>query len=170
MTTMSLFSFRSTRLTPNIGAVANALKIDEEDKEKREARVFEKILKIVETSSNKQYMFIPVIESKTLVFTKDDSVFALNNKGNIMPEKEVARLFGLRDARKGRLPTTVVSAVVSLGAFEVSGKTFQGGKGPSRVRMTADLQQPSTPLLKAETMRVFCIGDNDDEEEPEHAA
>ena len=170
MTTMSLFSFKRTRLTPGIWEVANALKIDVQEKETREARVFEKILKIEETSNNKYYMFIPVVESKTLVFTKDDSVFVPNNKGNILPEKEVARLFGLRDARKGRFPTTVVSAVVSLGSFEVSGKTSQGAVGPSRVRMTADLQQPCTQLLKAETMRVFCVGDNDDEEEPDHAA
>ena len=169
MTTMSLFSFRGTKLTPTIWQVFKALKIDDQNEEAREARVFEQILKINETSSNKHYMFIPVIESKALVFTKDDSVFAANNKGNILPEKEVAKLFGLRDARKGRFPTTVVSAVVSLGAFEVSGKTLQGGMGPSRVRMTADLQQPCTQLLKAETMRVFCVGDNDEEEEPDHA-
>lgn len=170
MTTMSLFSFKSTRLTPSIWDVIKALKIDDKEEKTREARVFQKILRIEETSSNKHYTFIPVIESKTLVFTKNDSVFVPNNKGNIMPEKEVAKLFGLRDARKGRLPTTVVSAVVSLGAYEMIGKTSQGGKGPSRVRMTADLQQPSTQLLKAETMRVFCVGDNDDEDEPDHAA
>lgn len=169
MTTMSLFSFRGTKLTPSIHEVSKALKIDDQDDETREARVFEKILKIYETSSHKHYMFIPVIESQSLVFTKDDSVFVPNNKGNIMPEKDVARLFGLRDARKGRFPTTVVSAVVSLGAFEMSGKTLQGGIGPSRVRMTADLQQPCTQLLKAETIRVFCVSDKDDEEEPDHA-
>lgn len=169
MTTMSLFSFRGTRLTPNIWEVSKALKIDDQDKETREARVFEKILKLYETSTNKHYMFIPVIESKSLVFTKDDSVFVSNNKGSIMPEKDVSRLFGLRDARKGRFPITMVSAVVSLGAFEISEKTLQGGMGPSRVRMTAELQQPCTPLLKAETMRVFCVSNNDDEEEPDRA-
>ena len=114
-------------------------------------------------------MFIPVIESKSLVFTKDDSVFVSNNKGNIMSEKDVSRLFALRDARKGRFPTTVVSAVVSLGAFEVWEKTPKGGMGPSRVRMTADLQQPCTQLLKAETMHVFCVSYNHAEDEPDHA-
>ena len=169
MTTMSLFSFRRTKLTPNISDVSRALKIDDQDKESREAEILRKIQERERAYDGKHYMFIPVMESKSLVFTKEDSVFVNNNIGNIMSETEVSRLFGLRDARKGRFPTTVVSAVVSVGAFEMMGKTSQGGSGPSRVRMTADLQQPCTPLLKAETIRVFCVGDNDEEEEPDHA-
>lgn len=169
MTTMSLFSFRRTKLTLSISDVSRALKIDDQDKETREAKILEQIKEREKACDGKHYMFIPVMESKSLVFTKEDSVFVNNNVGKIMSEVDVSRLFGLRDARKGRFPTTVASAVVSVGAFEMTGKTSQGGLGPSRVRMTADLQQPCAPLLKAETIRIFCVGDNDEEDEPDHA-
>lgn len=165
MTTMSLFSFYGTKLTPSIWSMRQALDIDDQDERTNE--VFEKIQKECDTTA-KPYMFLPVMQSKSLVFTRDDSVFVQNNKDNILKEREVSKLFKLRDERKeGMSPTTVVSAVVSMGAFEITVRDSQGSS--TRVRMKVDLQQPSSKLLKAETIRVYCVNSNvHEEEEPDY--
>lgn len=97
MMIMSLFFFKSIRLILFIWDVIKVLKIDDKEEEMCEVRVFQKILRIEEISSNKYYMFFLVIEFKILVFIKDDLVFVFNNKGNIMFEKEVVKFFGLCD-------------------------------------------------------------------------
>lgn len=164
LSTMSLFSFQSTRLAPKMNDVREVLGIDDEDE--RTIRVFEKIEKECELSS-KRYLFLPVMESKAMLFTRDDKVFCANNRRHILTEKEVTQLFKLRDEEnEGRFPLTMVSAVVSLGAFESS----ESQSGSPRVCMTAELQQPNKVLLKTEPIRVFCIPNAGEEErEPDYA-
>lgn len=166
-TTMSLFSFSATKLAPTWNAMLKALKIEDEDH--RATKVLEQIERECDTSG-KHYLFLPVVESKSLMFTNEDSVFVSNNKDCILKEREVSKLFELREARKGRFPKTVVSAVVSLGAFEKSAMSEMNTR-TSTIKMTLDLEQPNSKLLKAETIRVFRISDySDEEEEPDYSA
>ena len=110
------------------------------------------------------YLFLPVLQSKSLTFTKDDRVFCTNNRKCILTEKQVKKLFDNAFERtKGPLPRTVVSAVVSLGALEEAKKDFKV------TRITLDFQQPLNTLPKAETIRIFrIVSDNTGKQQPEY--
>ena len=117
-----------------------------------------------ENGQFRHYLFLPVMESKSLTFTQDDRVFCTNNRSRILKDDQVKKLFEHRFERtKGPLPRTVVSAVVYLGALEKPKDDFKV------TRMTLDLQQPCNTLLKAETIRIFrIVNDNTGEQEPEY--
>lgn len=162
MSTLSLFSRNVTTLAPAMYKVERALDIENTDERTRTKMGH--IKKVLEENTQSRYMFFPVIESNSLVFTADDSAFCTNNCANILPENKVKELFDLRNERsKGPLQRSVVSAVVSLGAFE------KAGDGEKKSRLTAELQQPTLQLSKAETIRIFCFPKNDvGEDEPEY--
>lgn len=156
-----LFSRRPTFLASTLLNLTEVLGLAETDE-----RTKEKWNKIKEELKSGQfhYLFLPIVESKNLTFTTDDRVFCTNNSRCILKENQVKELFDMRFERnKGPLPRTMVSSVVTLSAFERS-------KGDTKTsRMSVELQQPCTTLLKAETIRIFRIRSNKmGEQEPDY--
>ena len=163
MTTKMILSRWATFLSSSEESTEEVLDVAGADE--RTKTKWNKIMETLrENGQFHHYLFLPVLESKSLTFTKDDRVFCTNNRKCILTENQVKKLFDHRFERtKGPLPRTVVSAVVSLGALEKPKEDFKV------TRMTLDLQQPSNTLLKAETIRIFrIVSDNTGEQEPEY--
>ena len=163
LSTMGLYSKLPTFFAPTMERIENALDVQSTDE--RTQKKMALIKENLGVDGRPHYGFIPVVESNSLMFTPDDRAFLQNNGDKIVKENDVKHVFDMRNERmKGPLPRTVVSAVASLSAFEKKEESTR------TTRFTADLQPPCTPLLKAETMRIFRIRSYyEGEQEPDYA-